>query len=91
LRSLFEPDGAWRVSENSRTILRQSGVESRPFLFTPEIGGRSAADDGGLIEIRIFRAKGRRRRAPSLETFRPQQQYGIKYVMHNIARVNGPQ
>jgi hypothetical protein len=82
LRGLFEPDGTWSVSENSRTFIRQSGIESRPFLFTPEIGGRSAADDGGLIEVRIFRAKGRKRRAPSLEAFRPQEQYGIKYITH---------
>jgi len=81
LRGLFEPDGVWNDSENHRAKLRQNGIESRPFLFTPEVGGRSAADDGGLIEIRIFRAKGRKRRAPSLETFRPQEQYGIRYVI----------
>jgi hypothetical protein len=91
LRGLFEPDWTWSVSENSQTFMKQSGVESRPFLFAPEIGGRSAADDGGLIEVRIFRAKGRMRRAPSLEIFRSQEHYGIEYVIHSIARPNVPQ
>ncbi len=88
MHGLFEPGGTSGDSENNRTMLKQSGIESRPFLFTPEAGGRSAADDGGLIEVRIFRAKGRKRRAPSLEAFRPQEQYGIKYVVNEIARAN---
>jgi hypothetical protein len=92
LHGLFKPDGTWSISENSQTFIKQSGIgiESRPFLFTPEIGGRSAADDGGLIEVRVFRANGRKRRAPNLETFRPQEQYGIKYVICGIGRPNGP-
>jgi hypothetical protein len=89
LRGLFEPVGTWSISENSQTFITQSGIESRPFLFTPEVSGKSAANDGGLIEVRIFRAKGRKRRAPGLETFRPQEQYGIRCVIHGIARAYG--
>jgi hypothetical protein len=89
LHGLYEPGGMWSDSENNRTMFRHNGIESRPFLFTPEVDGRSAADDGGLIEVRIFRAKGRKRRAPSLETFRPQEQYGIKYVIYEVATASG--
>lgn len=78
LRALFEADKVGDLTEDGRTALRSGGIESRPFLFTPEKDGRSAADDGGLIEIRAFRARGRKRRAPDLEQFRPQEQYGIK-------------
>ena len=80
LRGLFEPDGMWSFSDNNRITLKRSGIESRPFLFTPDIDGKSAADDGGLIEVRIFRANARKRRAPDLITFRSQERYGIKCV-----------
>jgi len=90
LRGLFEPNGIWSVSENSQTFIRQSGIECRPFLFTSDIGSTSAAGDGGLIEVRIFRAKGRKRRAPSLESYRPQEEYGIKYVIQGHRKTKRP-
>lgn len=80
LRGLFAADD----SDQSQTTLRHGGIESRPFLFAQAVDGKSAADDGGLIEIRIFRACGRKRRAPNLEQFRPQDHYGIRYVYGGI-------
>lgn len=38
---------------------------------------KSVAEDGGLVEIQVFRAKDRRPRAPKLESFRNQEMYGI--------------
>ena len=78
LRALFEAEGKWDIMEDSGNVLRHSGIESRPFLFAQDAEGTSAAEDGGLIEIRVFRAKGRKRRLPKVEKFRPQDQYGIK-------------
>ncbi len=78
LRGLFEADGKWDHKENGRTIFRHGGIESRPFIFSSDTGGTSAADDGGLIEIRVFRARGRKRKAPDPESFRLQEHYGIR-------------
>ena len=77
LHSFFEAD-SWDNTEESDNVLGESGIESRQFLFAPATDGKPAADDGGLIEIRVFRAKGRKRRLPNVEKFRPQDQYGIK-------------
>lgn len=53
------------------------GFEGRNFVFLPGQEYKSVAEDGGLIEIRVFRAKERRARAPKLEEFRYQENYGI--------------
>jgi hypothetical protein len=51
--------------------------EGRNFVFLPGQEDKSVAEDGGLIEIQVFRAKERRARAPKLEEFRFQENYGI--------------
>jgi hypothetical protein len=56
------------------------GIESRPFLFAPGFENASAAEDGGLIEVRAYRSKGRKKRPPSVEKCKPQDHYGIKWV-----------
>ncbi|KAK3403122.1 hypothetical protein B0T20DRAFT_17471 [Sordaria brevicollis] len=55
----------------------QSGLECRNFVFLPGQEHRSAAEDGGLIEVQVFRAQGRTSRAPPLEEYHPQKNYGI--------------
>lgn len=55
----------------------QSGLECRNFVFLPGQENRSPAEDGGLIEVQVFRAQGRMPRAPPLEEFHPQKNYGI--------------
>jgi hypothetical protein len=57
------------------------GFEGRNFVFLPGQDNKSVAEDGGLIEIRAFRAKERRARAPRLEEFRYQENYGIACVL----------
>lgn len=76
MRGLFDPSERWNY-EVDGTIYKNNGTERRPFFFDKEVDGRSAANDGGLIEVRIFRAKGRQRRIPDPTKFRPQDHYGI--------------
>ncbi len=59
----------------------QIGFEGRNFVFLPGQEFKSVAEDGGLIEIRAFRAKARRARVPKLEEFRFQENYGIAQVL----------
>ncbi|KAI3543950.1 hypothetical protein CSPX01_05965 [Colletotrichum filicis] len=73
--ALYEPDTKWHYRECGVTYKRE-GIEKRFFHFTPR-SETSAAMDGGLIDLRIFRSYGRRRRAPQLDDFRSQDQYGI--------------
>ncbi|KAH8887358.1 hypothetical protein GQ53DRAFT_784319 [Thozetella sp. PMI_491] len=55
----------------------QVGIESRNFLFLPGQENKSVADDGGLIEVQVFRARDKSARAPRLDQFRHQDKYGI--------------
>lgn len=55
----------------------QIGFEGRNFVFLSGQERKSVAEDGGLIEIQAFRARERRARAPRLEEFRFQENYGI--------------
>ncbi|KAK2045290.1 hypothetical protein LZ31DRAFT_464754 [Colletotrichum somersetense] len=73
--ALYEPDSKWQYRD-SGVVYKRDGVEKRFFHFAPRFEA-SAALDGGLIELRVFRSKGRRRRAPELKGFRKQDMYGI--------------
>ncbi|KAH0493690.1 hypothetical protein TgHK011_000346 [Trichoderma gracile] len=75
-RALFEPSDRWHLQQNG-VLLKRSGIESRSFCFAPGPDAVAAADDGGLIEIQVFRAKSRRRSTPQLAPYRDQEQYGI--------------
>lgn len=75
-RALFEPSDRWHLKQDGM-LLKRSGIESRSFCFCPGPDATAAADDGGLIEIQVFRAKSRRRSTPQLAPHRDQEQYGI--------------
>ncbi|KAM0517833.1 hypothetical protein ACHAPE_004811 [Trichoderma viride] len=75
-RALYEPSDRWHLKQNG-TLLKRSGIESRSFCFSPGPDAAAAADDGGVIEVQVFRAKSRRRCAPQLVPHRDQQQYGV--------------
>ncbi|KAM0251308.1 hypothetical protein ACHAQJ_008248 [Trichoderma viride] len=75
-RALYEPSDRWHSKQNG-TLLKRNGIESRSFCFSPGPHAIAAADDGGLIQIQVFRAKSRRRSTPQLVPHRDQQQYGI--------------
>lgn len=78
-RSLCEPSDRWHYKENG-VVLKREGIEARCFYFLPTSSRTSVADDGGIIEVQIFRAKGRKRRSPILGKHRNQDTYGIAFV-----------
>ena len=53
------------------------GIEARYFNFALGLDKRTAAEDGGMIEIQVYRANGQRRIAPKLDEYRSQERYGI--------------
>jgi len=76
MRGLFEPSDRWNYKHEG-TIFKNMGTEARPFYFWFEEQVRSAANDGGLIEVMAFRARGRKRRLPAPTDFKNQDGYGI--------------
>lgn len=54
-------------------------AEAKPFYFNEQKRNITAAENGGLIEVKIFRSSGKRRRIPILDVFR-QDKYGIEWV-----------
>ena len=80
-RALFEPSDRWHYKEDG-VILKRDGIESRSFHFASDPEERSVAEEGGTIEIQVFRSHGRRRRAAKLDQFRNQEKYGITYVVN---------
>ena len=76
MRGLFDPSERWNYKDNG-TVYKNCGTEARPFFFLKEDAKRSAAEDGGLIEVLVFRARSRRRRVPAPEEFKSQDKWGI--------------
>ena len=54
-----------------------AGIEGRQFMFLCEDRPKSAAEDGGVIEVQVHRASARSLRSPALQEFRRARQYGI--------------
>lgn len=79
-RALYEPCDRWHFRQDG-VVLKRDGIESRSFYFAVSSGPTAVADDGGLIEIQVFRAKSRRRKAPVLGQYRSQDRYGIAFVV----------
>jgi hypothetical protein len=78
MKGLFDPSDLWNY-EHDGVMYKNMGLEQRSFFFTFEKqdNQRSAATDGGLIEIKVYRARGRSRRMPAPAEFRSQDDYGI--------------
>lgn len=75
MRALFNP----AVEENME--FAPAGIQPRHFYFAPEAepDNEITALDGGLIEIKCYRASGRRQRAANAEDFRGgQKRYGLE-------------
>ncbi|KAF5873458.1 uncharacterized protein Bfra_004918 [Botrytis fragariae] len=83
MRALFEPGVEWDYKEG-KTTYKNPGTEYRPFFFSQEDGDCAAADDGGLIEIKVFRARGRKRRNPQLAQYKDQSKYGVIMPTHGL-------
>ncbi|KFY30800.1 hypothetical protein V493_01665 [Pseudogymnoascus sp. VKM F-4281 (FW-2241)] len=71
---LFEADKKLK----SKTLI-PNPAETKPFYFYNQKRDVSAAEDGGIIEVRVFRACGKRRRGAILNAFRGQDKYGIEF------------
>ncbi len=76
-RALYEPSDRYQHRGQDGVVLMPAGIEARSFRFVPGPEEDSAAGDGGLVEVQIFRSQGRNRRAPSLDRYRNQEKYGI--------------
>lgn len=75
-KALYEPSDRWNQEENGVTF-KPDGIEARYFYFVTDQQQPSIADDGGLIEVHLYRAKGRKRRAARLDEYRHMDRYGI--------------
>lgn len=75
-KALYEPCDRWN-QEESGVVFKHEGIEARYFYFVSDQQLLSVADDGGLIEVHVFRAKGRKRRAAKLDHYRRLDKYGI--------------
>lgn len=78
-KGLYASDESWHYRDESREVFKREGIESRLFRFASRPGNSSRAEDGGVIEVQVFRAKGRRRCTPRLSQCRIQGERGILY------------
>jgi len=77
-KALFEPDHRWQCKDDRGRIFKPDGIEARFFQFLPSADGPgSSAEEGGVIEVQVFRAKGKKRRAPRLGECIGQERFGI--------------
>ncbi|CAG8983797.1 hypothetical protein HYALB_00006763 [Hymenoscyphus albidus] len=75
-RAFFDPSDEFVYEDEDGTIYKECGLELRAFYFVDPRGG-SAAADGGLIEVRAYRAKGKFRCMQDPPTYKSQRDYGI--------------
>lgn len=74
-RALYEPSERWD-QEQDGIVFKERGIEARNFFFIDR-QQLSIAEDGGLIEVQAFRARGRKRKAAKLDRYRLQDRYGV--------------
>ena len=76
MKALFDPSDRWNY-QHEGVIYKNNGTEARSFFFNNNVDPISAAGDGGLIEVRVYRAFGRRRKLPEPAEYKLQDEYGI--------------
>ncbi|RYC57479.1 hypothetical protein CHU98_g8747 [Xylaria longipes] len=76
VRALYQPEGKWGDACGYNEA-GHPGIETRYFHFMPGLDKKSVAEDGGIIEVQVFRCKGRKRIALELDAYRNQERYGI--------------
>lgn len=64
----------WAASDRQEVW---AGIEGRQFVFLHDETAKSAAEDGGLIEVQVHRAGARTLCAPALREFRQSRHYGL--------------
>lgn len=78
-RGLYEPGKNWHYRDESERVFKQEGIQSRSFHFVSHLGDGPLLEDGDVMEVQIFRAKGRRRCTPRLSECKIQRGHGILY------------
>ncbi|KAI1750067.1 hypothetical protein F4782DRAFT_532786 [Xylaria castorea] len=76
VRALYQPEDKWGDACGHNEA-GYPGIETRYFHFMPGLDKKSVAEDGGIIEVQVFRCKGRKRIALELNSYRNQERYGI--------------
>ncbi|KAJ2980709.1 hypothetical protein NUW58_g6877 [Xylaria curta] len=76
VRALYQPETKWGDACGHNEA-GYPGIETRYFHFMPGLDKKSAAEDGGIIEVQVFRCKGRKRIALELDVYKNQERYGI--------------
>ncbi|TGJ84325.1 hypothetical protein E0Z10_g4446 [Xylaria hypoxylon] len=76
VRALYRPEDKWGDACGHNDA-GYPGIETRYFHFMPGLDKKSVAEDGGIIEVQVFRCKGRKRIALELSAYRNQERYGI--------------
>lgn len=84
VKALYEPCVRYQghPDDGERPSHRVAGIEARYFFFAPNCDrdtapGSGVADDGGLVEVQVFRARHKVRKAVELEQYKNQAHYGI--------------
>jgi hypothetical protein len=88
-KALYEPEGQWDFVDANENTYKMAGIETRYFHFLPGPDRASPADDGGMMEIQVFRATAKRRCIPELVQYKNQEKYGISYVVR-LAQADSP-
>ncbi|KAI1280145.1 hypothetical protein F5Y07DRAFT_387011 [Xylaria sp. FL0933] len=76
VRALYRPEDKWGEACGYDEA-GYPGIETRYFHFMPGLNKKSVAEDGGIIEVQVFRCTGRKRIALELDAYRNQERYGI--------------
>ncbi|RYP73333.1 hypothetical protein DL771_003762 [Monosporascus sp. 5C6A] len=75
-RTLYKPGDRWK-DKYGDIDTSQVGIEARYFNFMLGQDKKSVAEDGGTVEVHVYRANARRPIAPKLDEYRSQERYGI--------------
>lgn len=73
---LFDPSAEHHYKDEDGVEIKNCGLERRAFFFS-ECVVDSVMDEGGVIEIQLFRAKGRQQRVQDPPKFAQQERYGL--------------
>ncbi|KAI2781789.1 hypothetical protein F4815DRAFT_75251 [Daldinia loculata] len=86
-RSLFEPGDGLRDKNGNVPV----GIETRYFHFVHGLDQTLASEDGGLIEVQVFRCRGRKRIAVELDPYSHLHQERRGITSPSGGLVNNPQ
>ncbi|KJR83107.1 uncharacterized protein SPSK_04148 [Sporothrix schenckii 1099-18] len=90
-QALFQPSTYYQHNDNG-VIMTEYGIESRCFRFvTCGSAAASIANDGGLIQVQVFRARSRHRRAPQPDPYRGNYKYGVATRLISNGLLENPQ